>query len=94
MRNMRFVIFSSLKGTTYKIPPKRKHRQPVLSHRESCSLVAFVTLNRDLQSSENEWPAMNTENVYWTKASDFIIQNCYLPPSHVILKNMIFCIKE
>ncbi|CAG2191558.1 CFAP44 [Mytilus edulis] len=67
-RNRRVVIFSSLKGTTYKNPPKRKHRQPVLTHRESCFLVAFVTLHRDLQSSENEWPAMNTENVYWTKA--------------------------
>ncbi|CAC5378338.1 unnamed protein product [Mytilus coruscus] len=75
-KNRRVVIFSPLKGTPYKGPPKKKRRQPVWTQKELCSLVEFVALHKDLQSSENEWPAMNADNVYWTKASDFIKQTC------------------
>ncbi|CAC5375848.1 unnamed protein product [Mytilus coruscus] len=75
-RNRRVVTFSPLKGTTYKSPPKKKRRQPVWTQKELCSLVEFVALHKDLQSFENEWPAMNADNVYWTKASDFIKQTC------------------
>ncbi|CAC5422337.1 unnamed protein product [Mytilus coruscus] len=57
-------------------PPKKKCWQPVWTQKELCSLVEFVTLHKDFQSSENEWPAMNADNVYWTKASDFIKQTC------------------
>ncbi|CAG2230903.1 unnamed protein product [Mytilus edulis] len=74
-RNRR-VVFSPLKGTNYKSPPKKKRRQPVWTQKELCSLVEFVALHKDLQSSDNEWPAMNADNIYWTKASDFIKQTC------------------
>ncbi|XP_063448946.1 uncharacterized protein LOC134728306 isoform X2 [Mytilus trossulus] len=75
-RNRRVVVFSPLKGTNYKSPPKKKRRQPVWTQKELCSLVEFVALHKDLQSSDNEWPAMNADNIYWTKASDFIKQTC------------------
>ncbi|OWF37374.1 uncharacterized protein LOC110440241 [Mizuhopecten yessoensis] len=75
-RNRRVLIFSPLKGTPHKSPLKKKRRQPVWTQKELCSLVEFVALHKDLQSSSNEWPAMNADNVYWTKASDFIKQTC------------------
>jgi hypothetical protein len=40
------------------------------------SLVEYVALHKDAQNSENEWLAMNDDNNYWFKASEFIKQTC------------------
>ena len=59
-----------------KSPPKERSRNRTWSQQELRSLVEYVALHKYAQNSENEWPAMNDDNNYWFKASEFIKQTC------------------
>ena len=70
------ISWSPRKCTPQKSPPKKRSRNRTWSQQELRSLVEYVALHKDAQNSENEWPAMNDDNNYWFKTSEFIKQTC------------------
>ncbi|XP_063431644.1 uncharacterized protein LOC134714336 [Mytilus trossulus] len=64
--------WSPVKSTPVKSPPKKKSREGPWTDDQDRSLIEFVTLHTDLQTSNSEWPSMRSDHVYWIKAAEYI----------------------
>ena len=62
-------LFSPLK----ELKIKKKNRK-AWSLQEDTALVQFVTLHKDMQPTNVEWPAMKPQHEYWTEAAQYIQQ--------------------
>lgn len=68
----RKLTWSPLKRSPAKSPQKKKRREGPWSAKEIRSLIEFVALHKDIQSTENEWPSMRPEHTYWEKAYEYV----------------------
>ena len=61
-----------MKRIPIRSPPKKKSREGPWTDNEMRSLIEFVALYKDLQTSESEWPSMRPDHVYWSKTAEYV----------------------
>lgn len=68
----RKLTWSPVKRIPIRSPPKKKSREGSWTDNEIRSVIEFVALYQDLQTSESEWPSMRSDHVYWSKVSEYV----------------------
>ncbi|XP_021363622.1 uncharacterized protein LOC110456905 [Mizuhopecten yessoensis] len=68
----RKLSWSPVKRTPVRSPPKKKSREGAWTDDQVRSLIEFVALHKDLQTSDSEWPSMRSDHVYWIKAAEYV----------------------
>ena len=68
----RKLTWSPVKRIPIRSPPKKKSREGPWTDNEMRSLIEFVALYKDLQTSESECPSMRPDHVYWSKTAEYV----------------------
>ena len=56
--------------------PKRPARQLPWFREEDSAMIQFVSLHKDLQEIDREWPSLRVSHPYWEEPNTFLTKSC------------------